>query len=107
MGGGYSLGLALGEPRLAATVINYGRLVLDPKAIAAIRSPILGNFGGQDRGIPADEVKKFDQRLWVPPKGVVPPKGSPWSAEAETAAFKSFASAFKATGAGAAGPAIP
>ena len=44
-----------------------------------------------------DEVKKFDQRLWVPPKGVVPPKGSPWSAEAETAAFKSFASAFKAT----------
>lgn len=44
-----------------------------------------------------DEVRKFDQRLWVPPKGAVPPKGSPWSAEAETAAFRSFASAFKAT----------
>jgi hypothetical protein len=39
-------------------------------------------------------VDKFDRQLWRPPKGVAAPKGSPWSPEAETAAFASLASAF-------------
>lgn len=39
-------------------------------------------------------VDKFDRQLWRPPKGVAAPKGSPWSPEAETAAFTSLASAF-------------
>lgn len=34
------------------------------------------------------EVQKFDTRLHRPPPGVVPTTG-PWTAEAETAAFKS------------------
>jgi carboxymethylenebutenolidase len=63
MGGGYSLGLALAEPRVAATVINYGRLVTDPASIAKIRSPILGNFGAADRGIPAADIRTFDAAL--------------------------------------------
>lgn len=42
-----------------------------------------------------EEIPKFDQRLWRPPPGVAPAPGSPWSAEAETAAFKGFAAAFK------------
>src|SRR6185369_11658106 len=50
MGGGYSLSLATHEPKLAACVVNYGRLVTDPKTIAKIHAPILGNFGGKDRG---------------------------------------------------------
>ncbi len=63
MGGGYALDLTLAEPRLAATVINYGHLVTDPAAIAKIRSPLLGNFGAEDRGIPAVDVRAFDAAL--------------------------------------------
>ena len=58
MGGGYSLGLALGEPRLAATVMNYGRLVLDPKAIAAIRSPDSRKFWRTGSGDPGRRGQK-------------------------------------------------
>ncbi|MCU1347549.1 MAG: Carboxymethylenebutenolidase [Acidobacteria bacterium] len=63
MGGGYSLGLATVEPRVAATVMNYGRLVTDPATIAKIESPILGNFGALDRGIPPADVEAFDVAL--------------------------------------------
>lgn len=60
MGGGYSLQLAINEPRLAADVINYGALVTDPATIAKIHAPMLGNFGGADRGIPPADVKAFE-----------------------------------------------
>jgi carboxymethylenebutenolidase len=63
MGGGYSLGLALAEPRVAATVMNYGRLVTDPATIAKIDAPLLGNFGALDRGIPPADVEAFDAAL--------------------------------------------
>jgi carboxymethylenebutenolidase len=59
MGGGYSLDVALQEPALAATVINYGHLATDTEALKKINAPILGLFGGQDRGITPDDVKKF------------------------------------------------
>ena len=63
MGGGYSLNVALLEPTLAAAVINYGHLATEPSELKKINAPILGSFGGQDRGIPADDVKKFQQAL--------------------------------------------
>lgn len=63
MGGGYSLEVALQEPTLAADVINYGRLATDPAALEKINAPILGSFGGQDRGIPPDAVHKFEAAL--------------------------------------------
>jgi carboxymethylenebutenolidase len=63
MGGGYSLALALNEPRLAACVINYGRLVTDPAEIAKIHAPILGNFGAEDRGITPDDVHAFEKAV--------------------------------------------
>lgn len=63
MGGGYALALATYEPRLAATVINYGRLITQAGTIAAIRSPILGHFGATDNGIPPDSVKAFSETL--------------------------------------------
>jgi carboxymethylenebutenolidase len=59
MGGGYSLQTALNVPDLAACVINYGRLVTDTTLVAKIPCPILGIFGEDDRGIPAESVKKF------------------------------------------------
>lgn len=68
MGGGYSLGLALQEPKLAADVINYGvydyaSLAKDQDAIKKINAPIMGFFGAQDRGIPTDDLKKFWDQL--------------------------------------------
>ncbi len=63
MGGGYSLEVALQEPTLAADVINYGHLATDPEAIAKIHAPILGLFGGQDRGITPDDVHKFEAAM--------------------------------------------
>ena len=63
MGGGYSLDVALNEPALAATVINYGHLATDTDQLKKIQAPILGSFGGQDRGITPDDVKKFQQSM--------------------------------------------
>lgn len=63
MGGGYSLDVALQEPALAADVINYGHLATDTEALKKINSPILGLFGGQDHGIPPEDVRKFAQAL--------------------------------------------
>jgi len=60
------------NPRLKAGVAWYGRLVgtaseLTPKnpidVAAAIRAPVLGLYGGQDQGIPADTVDKMRAAL--------------------------------------------
>jgi carboxymethylenebutenolidase len=63
MGGGYSLDVALQEPTLTAAVINYGHLATDPDSLKGIHASILGFFGAQDRGIPVDDVKKFEAQL--------------------------------------------
>ena len=63
MGGGLSLDVALMEPRLAADVIHYGHLATDSDTLKQINAPILGIFGGKDRGIPVEDVKKFEQTL--------------------------------------------
>lgn len=63
MGGGYSLALALAEPRLAASVIYYGRLVTDESQLSQIQAPLLGLFGEDDRGIPVSSVRTFESTL--------------------------------------------
>jgi len=63
MGGGYSLDVALLEPKLAATVINYGHLATEPESLKKINASILGNFGGQDQGIPPADVRAFEDAL--------------------------------------------
>jgi len=62
MGGGYSLSLALADPTLAGAVIDYGRLVTDDAAIASLKVPLLGNFGGQDKGISPESVREFEKK---------------------------------------------
>jgi carboxymethylenebutenolidase len=59
MGGGYALQLAIAEPMLKAVAINYGALATDKDALAKIHAAVLGNFGGQDQGIPPDAVHAF------------------------------------------------
>jgi carboxymethylenebutenolidase len=63
MGGGYSLDLAIGDPKLKVAVINYGHLATDDANLEKINAAILGNFGGQDKGIPPDSVKKFEAQM--------------------------------------------
>lgn len=62
MGGGYSLALALAQPKLAGAVIYYGRLVTDDAKIKTLAVPLLGNFGGLDKGIPAESVREFERK---------------------------------------------
>ena len=59
MGGGYSLALAVAEPKLAASVIYYGALVTDDAQIKRIKAALLGSFGAEDKGIPPESVKAF------------------------------------------------
>lgn len=63
MGGGYSLDLALAQPKIAATVINYGHLASEATTLKKIQAPVLGIFGAQDRGIPVESVRKFEKEL--------------------------------------------
>jgi carboxymethylenebutenolidase len=64
-GGQQSLQLALNseEHPLSATVIYYGRLVTEPETLSKIHWPILGIFGDQDKSIPVESVKKFEEAL--------------------------------------------
>ena len=63
MGGSFSIQFAVAEPRLAATVVNYGALPTDPAAIAKIHAAVLGNFGAEDRGIPPASVQAFEKAM--------------------------------------------
>jgi carboxymethylenebutenolidase len=63
MGGGYALGFAVSEPGVKAAVVNYGKLVTAPERIQALHGAILGNFAGEDRGIPPADVRAFADQL--------------------------------------------
>ena len=63
MGGKYALELATQEPTLAAAVAYYGAPPTDPAAIARIKAPVLGNFGGEDKGPAPDQVKAFEAAM--------------------------------------------
>jgi carboxymethylenebutenolidase len=63
MGGRYTLDLATKEPGLAAAVAYYGAPPTDAAAIAAIKAPVLGNFGGDDKGPSPDQAKAFEAAM--------------------------------------------
>jgi carboxymethylenebutenolidase len=63
MGGGLALQLAIHQPRLSATVVNYGALPTDPNDLQQIVGPILGNFGADDRGITPADVNAFEASM--------------------------------------------
>jgi len=62
MGGGYALSLAVAEPKLAAAVIYYGRLLTEDAQIGKIKAALLGNFGATDQGIPPAAVQAFAEQ---------------------------------------------
>jgi carboxymethylenebutenolidase len=63
MGGRYSLSLATEEPQLKASVAYYGAAPTDEAAIARIQAPVLGNYGGDDKGPSPDAVKAFEAAM--------------------------------------------
>ena len=63
MGGRYALALAAEEPALAAAVAYYGAPPTDEAAIALIKAPVLGNFGGEDKGPSPEQVKAFESAM--------------------------------------------
>jgi carboxymethylenebutenolidase len=63
MGGRWSLALAVAEPRLAASVAYYGAPPTDAASIAKIKAPILGNYGGDDKGPSPDTVRAFEAAM--------------------------------------------
>ena len=63
MGGRWTLALATEEPKLAAAVAYYGAPPTEPAAIASIKAPILGNFGGDDKGPAPDQVRAFEAAM--------------------------------------------
>jgi carboxymethylenebutenolidase len=63
MGGGYALQLAIAAPSLRAVGVNYGSLPTDKDALAKIHAAVLGNFGGQDHGIPPESVHAFEAAM--------------------------------------------
>lgn len=63
-GGGWSLATALAIPDgIAAAVVYYGRTQTDPKALAPLKAPLLGFFGGKDQGITVDSVRAMEAEL--------------------------------------------
>ena len=70
MGGGYSLQLAVNEPKLAACVVNYGSMPTDKDAIERIHAPVLGNFGAEDHGITPAAVQTFESAMKAAGKSI-------------------------------------
>ena len=63
-GGGWSLNTAMLFPNeLDAAVIYYGEVTADEDKLRPINVPILGLFGGEDRGISVESVKQFEAAL--------------------------------------------
>lgn len=63
-GGGWSLQASLAMPEhVDATVIYYGRLVTEADALKPLKSPVLGLFASQDKGIPVESVRAFEGAL--------------------------------------------
>jgi len=100
-GGGWSLETALLLPDLLdAAVIYYGRVVTDRARLETLNMPILGLFGGKDRGIPLTDVRIFEGTLAALDKNatiiVYPdadhafanPSGRNWNAQAAPEAWR-------------------
>lgn len=63
-GGGWALNAAMLLPEdLDAAVIYYGQVTDNEERLAPVTAPILGLFGENDRGVPADTVRSFESAL--------------------------------------------
>lgn len=63
MGGKYAIKLAAEDPRIAAVVSYYGPPPEDAAVIAKIKAPVLGNYGGDDKGPSPEQARAFAAAL--------------------------------------------
>jgi carboxymethylenebutenolidase len=65
-GGGWSLNTAMLFPDdVDAAVIYYGQVTDDQDRLAPLNVPLLGIFGEDDRSIPVDNVREFENALEI------------------------------------------
>ena len=92
MGGGWSLNLAVAQPTLQGAVIYYGHLMTEEATIKGLEVPLLGNFGGQDQGIPPDSVREFEKKAKAEGKSVdfkiYPGAGHAFASSADPKVFR-------------------
>lgn len=63
-GGHWSLRTGLvGGADLKAVVMYYGAPITDRTQLARLRAPVLGLFGGLDKGIPVDSVRAMETQM--------------------------------------------
>jgi carboxymethylenebutenolidase len=63
-GGGWSLQSALQlSDRVDAAAVYYGQPMTDRAELQKLDGPLIGFFGTQDRGIPADSVRQMEREL--------------------------------------------
>jgi len=62
MGGSYSLQADLSIPDLAACIVCYGRLATEDATISGLSAPLMGIYGEEDKGIPAESVRVFEKQ---------------------------------------------
>ena len=62
-GGGVALSFALGGEHHEGTAIFYGSLIEDPELLSSITHEVYGTFAALDRGIPPDQVNRFEAAL--------------------------------------------
>lgn len=64
MGGKFARLIAQESTAVGPTVICYGSLATEPGQVSKLKGkPILGIFGAEDRGIPAEKVRQFERVL--------------------------------------------
>ena len=64
LGGSWALNTAiLATDDLDAAVLYYGQVSDEPERLEPIRAPVLGFFGGDDRGVMADDVRAFETAM--------------------------------------------
>ncbi len=63
MGGRIAELMGLHSDHIAAVVMFYGRPITDAAELAKLHAPLMGHFGGEDRGIPAERVAKLEEGL--------------------------------------------
>ena len=65
MGGGMAAGMAYLGQHVGAAVVFYGNVrdLADDEIATQVSAPLMGNFGGDDQGIPVDTVAAAEAKL--------------------------------------------
>ncbi len=108
-GGHWSLRTGLvGGTDIKAVVMYYGAPITDRSALSNLRAPVLGLFGGLDKGIPVDSVRAMESAMKANGRSVAinvyadanhafaNPSGQAYNAAAATDAWEKSLAFFRA-----------